>query len=341
MRLNLTFHPKWYYKFAKVSFDSAFFLDPIERIERDFVMCLFLHENLPSLMPTPPQRRSLLGSNLIACGYLFSQIAGCEVIFLPDDSPQVVCGKVDIDRAIEMTDIVLKDNPIWKAIVNQTEQLCTVYGYYLPFINLMGVQNIALDLMGEELFLAYYTEPDSVKILLKNITNILKEAGLFFSKQNKNISFGVSNSSQFFSNVGFITSNCSVNLISNDLYRNFLLPCDIELSKTFSGFGIHHCGSNMERYIDSYLLIEDLAFIEIGYGSDYRAVIEKCRNKNISLRYSAVKLANTDIDTIAEELETMLKFAHDSGADIALSCVGIDDTVSVEKAEKFIKLCTK
>ena len=44
----------------------------------------------------------------------------------------------------------------------------------------------------------------------------------------------------------YLTSNCSVEMVSNACYEEFLLPHDLRLAAEFPCLGIHHCGQSME-----------------------------------------------------------------------------------------------
>lgn len=64
----------------------------------------------------------------------------------------------------------------------------------------------------------------------------------------------------------YLTSNCSVEMISNDLYTKFVLPLDQRLADTFGSFGIHHCGKTMEHVAQGYSKVKGLTFAEVGAG---------------------------------------------------------------------------
>ena len=54
-----------------------------------------------------PKKRPLLGTDLLAAGYLLSELMGCEIIYEPDNSPQVKCMGLDEDSIedVEVPDL--------------------------------------------------------------------------------------------------------------------------------------------------------------------------------------------------------------------------------------------
>jgi len=140
----------------------------------------------------------------------------------------------------------------------------------------------------------------------------------------------------------YLTSNCSVTMISNDLYCEHLLPYDIQLAEAFPCFGIHHCGSNMENVIDGYLQVPNLRFLEIGSGSNLPVIAKAITGKNIisCIRYSPVTLKTDSQEVILEKTEAAIR-AFGSDEKLCFSCVGIDRDVPVSKVREYLSVFRK
>ena len=166
--VDITFHPRWWNKNAGVSFDS-FFLDPEYRIEADLKMRRTLFEKFGDLGfgERNPLPRPILGSDLIASGFLHSQILGCEIQFPPNDPPLVICQNLDEEGVYNLNITELENGSVWKQVCSQIDYLNNKFGYVESNINLMGVQNVALDIRGPDLFMDYYDNPDLANYLLK------------------------------------------------------------------------------------------------------------------------------------------------------------------------------
>lgn len=336
----ITFHPSWWHKHAGIEFTKEFFEDPKYRIECDVKMRKVLYEYFGKygIGEASPKERPILGSDLLAAGYFHSALAGCEIVYSKDNSPQVKCLELS-DEDLEDFEIGdYKSHQLYKNMVSQVEYMKEKYGYVIPAVNLMGIQNIALDIMGQNLFIAYYTEPEAIDKLLGEITDMSIEIGSYLKSLSSNISTGVT------AIVGqtvpgcYLTSNCSVEMISNDLYEEFLLKYDNKLAEEFKCFGIHHCGQTMEHLNEGYAKVKNLAFAEVGAGSDYLSVKKALPNIVLNARFSPVCLADESCSVIMSKTEELCKII---GIGNTISCVGIDSNVEIEKIACFLEAVNK
>ena len=343
--VDITFHPSWWYKHTGVEFDEKFWFDADYRTEADIAMRRKLFEYFGDFgigEENPSPRPNLL-SDLLACGFLYSQILGCEIQFSKDDAPQVLPAKLTEDqiRSLQVPD--LDRHPVWQKVQRQVDVYMEKFGYVESAINLMGIQNIALDLWGEELFLDYYDdESDLHPHLLDVITELSLDIGNRLYAVSDVVSGGVTSIVKQSVPQVYLTSNCSVTMISNDLYCEKLLPYDVRLAKAFPCFGIHHCGSNMENVIDGYLQVPNLKFLEIGAGSNLSQIARAIGNRDIisCIRYSPVALKTDTAHIMREKTEEAIR-AFGSDQNLCFSCVGIDKDVSVERVRAYLSLFRK
>lgn len=338
---DITFHPSWWYKNADIHFTQDFFDEPEYRMECDIKMRKTLYEHFGKygIGEKDPQKRPLLGSDLLAAGYLYSQIMGCDIIYNEDNSPQVICMDLDEDTIEEIELPNLDKNTVWAATQKQIDYLLDKYGRVETHINLMGIQNIALDLMGQELMVSYYTAPDEVDELLNKITELSINIGKKFKKLNNAVSGGVTAITNQVIPECYLTSNCSVEMISNELYEKFLLKYDQKLADTFKSFGVHHCGQTMEHVAEGYSKIKGLTFAEVGAGSDMSKVREILPNVHLNARYSPARLADVTENDLFTEVDSLIKAGDNTNHAISISCVGIDGNVSDTQIINFLKAC--
>lgn len=101
MRYNVVFHPSWWHVNEGIDFSEFFWADPDVRIASDIKIRRALYQRFGKydLGEQNPEPRPLMGSDMLACGYLSSQILGCQVDFAPDDSPEVHCANLDDEAA--------------------------------------------------------------------------------------------------------------------------------------------------------------------------------------------------------------------------------------------------
>lgn len=343
MKYDITFHPKWWYKNAGIHFTQEFFDDPVYRMDCDIKMRKTLYEHFGKygIGEKDPKKRPLLGSDLLAAGYLYSQLMGCSIIYEEDNSPQVVCMGLDEDNIDQITAPDLDKSPIWQATRKQIEYLMNQFGFVESYINLQGIQNIAMDIMGQELLVSYYTNPENVETLLSEITKMTIDIGKRLQKVSPNLSAGVTAIIKQTIPQCYLTSNCSVEMISNDLYEEFLLPHDQLLAKTFPCFGIHHCGQTMEHVTEGYSKIPELVFAEVGAGSDMAAIRAKLPNVFLNARYSPAKLMTASYEEMEKEIKNLVGAGNNPKNQISISCVGIDGEATDEQILNFLDICSK
>ena len=209
-------------------------------------------------------------------------------------------------------------------------------------INLQGIQNIALDLRGQQLFVDFYDDEDIAHNLLSAATELSLDIGRRLYAVSDVVSGGVTSIVKQAAPHVYLTSNCSVTMISNAMYCEHLLKYDAELAQAFPDFGIHHCGGNMETVIEGYLKVPNLHFLEIGAGSNLEQVAKALkahgREDIVScIRYSPVKLKDASVDTIREDTERAIE-AFGSDEKLCFSCVGIDAEMPDERVKAYLSV---
>lgn len=337
--VDVTFHASWWHKHAGIDFSQKFFDEPDYRIECDLKMRKILYEKFGQLGlgEKDPEPRPIMGSDLLASGYLYSAIMGCEIRYFANTPPEVICANISEEEIETLEGLDISKNQVWQDTIRQFEYLKNKYGYVESHINLQGIQNIAMDLRGSELFIDYVVNPEFARRLINKCTEITIQIGKYISSSSKVLSHGVTAiTSQTRPDV-YVTSNCTVEMISQKYYEDFLLEPDIKLSEHFKPFGIHHCGQTMEHVIGGYAKVKDLAFAEVGAGSDISRVRQTLPQTWLNLRYSPVKIKTASDNEIAADIEAM---SNSAGKLFSMSCVGIDSETEDHRVETFIT-CVK
>ena len=341
MKYDITFHPSWWHKNAGVDFTQDFFDDPEYRMDCDVRMRKTLYEHFGEfgIGEKDPKKRPLLGTDLLAAGYLLSELMGCEIIYEPDNSPQVKCMGLDEDSIEDVEVPDLDKSEVWSRTQKQIDYLKETYGHVETYVNLMGIQNIAMDLMGQDVLVAYYTAPDEVDELLAKITKMSIDVGKRFKALSNDISGGVTAIVRQTMPEVYLTSNCSVEMVSNEIYEKFLLKYDQELADVFQHFAVHHCGKTMEHVVDGYSKLKGLEFAEVVAFSDLKTVRQKLPGIFLNARYSPVRLMKASESEIHEEVAALARDGHENGKNLSISCVGIDKNMPDEQIRYFLKSC--
>ena len=168
---DITFHPTWWHENAGIDFSQPFFDDYRVRMESDVKMRRTMYEHFGAygIGEKDPQPRPLLGTDLLAAGYLYSELMGCDIVYQPDNSPQVVCRNLeaeDLDQ-VEVPD--LDSSPVWARTQKQIDALLEKYGFTdNPYEAIAGTseQAASVYLLDEDpeatlAFLREYYNPDA------------------------------------------------------------------------------------------------------------------------------------------------------------------------------------
>ncbi len=333
--VDVTFHPSWWNRHG-FGFEERFFSDPKYRIATDREMRRVLYEHFGEygIGDKEPQPRPILDSDLLAGEYLQSQMLGCQVDFSHENLPYVHPLELSDSAAAALSAPSLENCAAWRDCANQLSWLESEYGRAECYLDCHGVQNLAMDLRGTELFMDYYDQPELARHLiavsLETILSVSKE----LRHHSDSISVGVTSVIKRLDPNIYVTSNCTCEMISRDIYREFLQGPDRALSEVFQPFGIHHCGQSAEHLIDAYRELKP-DFIEIGAGSDIEACCKDGEEKFVNLRFSPVLLLELTAEKIREKVN---KMAIEAGsANFSFSCVGIDAATPDENTAAFLE----
>jgi uroporphyrinogen-III decarboxylase len=142
---------------------------------------------------------------------------------------------------------------------------------YLP--DTQGPFDIAHAILGQEIFLAIYDEPELVHDLLDFSTKVYIEV----TKRLKKIINEPMNSCYhghalargiFMSNGGTRISEDSATLLSPEHIEEFVIPYDCAALKSFGGGFIHYCGKH-EYLLEAYLNMKEVRAINLGNPESY------------------------------------------------------------------------
>ncbi|MCF7945032.1 MAG: hypothetical protein K9L75_05815 [Spirochaetia bacterium] len=365
MEYDITFHPSWWNAQGKVDFSRNFFFDETVRLEYDREMRRLLFDKFGTwgLGEKNPEYRPILGSDLIASGFLYSEILGCEVRYSPSNPPEVVCANLPEEQAAELRVPDIRKHELWQEMEEQITRLKNRFSYVESALNLQGILNIAVDIRGEEIFLDMYQNPELAFHIFETSYGLSADIGRRLKSISKNISGGVTsivnklpvnNASKAVLQAAsnnkiedshgsglYVHSNCTVDMISQEMYEEFLLPYEKNLALLFQPYGIHHCGTSMEHVVKGYAQVEGLAFAEVGAGSDIACVREALPGIHLNLRYSPVKLAVVRENELKTDLEDMYNAAGGDSEAVSISCVGIGNEVPDHQVEMFLELCSR
>ncbi len=327
--VEIVFDPSWWHKNAGITFDVDFYYHPLRRVEAEKQMEHELYQRFGQygLGEDRDKYLPVIGAVHIAAGYLISEMLGCEVIYQEDSPPVVVpAGMEKLNSSAERA----FNCSAFRKFLNLKEKLKAKYGYVTGDVNWGGILNIALDLMGEKVFTSFFTEPEEIKkqfsqlaaIVEKFVTGLVSETGTSSISVNRNV--------KHIAKPVFLHSECSHTMIDTEQYEEFLLPVDLAWSKKYRPFGIHYCGNDPHRYAGAFAKIENLDFLDVGWGGDVKMLRNYLPGTFLNIRLDPVSINNY---SNAELEKTIIALAEDSGNPYltGFCCINMDDQVEDSK----------
>ena len=318
-----------------MSFDEDFFYHPARRVEAEQKMEQVLYDRWGAygLGADRHKKLPMIGAVHLAAGFLIQEMMGCTVEYKESDPPQVIPAHRD---AFDADPDEAFKSAAFKRFRALVESLETTYHSVLGDVNWGGILNIALDLRGESLFMDMYDSPENVQHYFQRIQAIIDRFTRYISDKTGTTSISVNRTVAHFREPVFLHSECTNTMISASDYERFLLRLDSAWSQQHRPFGIHHCGTDAHRFARVYGKVPHLDFLDVGWGSDVKALREQLPNTFLNIRLSPVEIVEQSEDQIHQ---CICSLVEDSGNPrlTGLCCINMDDQVSDAKIAAIFK----
>ena len=325
--VEIVFHPSWWHRHYGIAFDEGYFVDPERRVTDERRMRLALAERFGDLGlgERDSPERPVIGPVHLAAGYLPSAVLGCEIRYAPDASPEVLPRHLTDDevRALEVPD--LDRNPAFRQLISLMDSLQARCGALEGDVNWEGIQNVALNLRGEQLFVDYMENPNLARRLLDVVERTLEGMTTYIRSRTGSNSLAVNRIVGAVDSRISLHSNCTVAMVSARTYEAFLLEHDRRLAARLWPYGIHHCGADMHKVRKEYAKVDGAELFDVGWGSDVFACREALPEAIFSLRLSPVRVAQLSPAEVAADVEAVLGAAGPLER-AAVCCINMDDT---------------
>jgi len=325
--VEIVFHPSWWNRHYGLTFDEAFFFDPTKRVESERLMRAALYQRFGDLglgeanaIPRP-----VIGPVHLAAGFLPSAVLGCQIRYFEDASPEVIPADLSDEQVAALDVPDLGTNPAFGKLIALMDGLQAQYGTLEGDVNWEGVQNVALNLRGPQLFVDYYENPALARRLLDVVARTLTAIAAYVRCRTGSNSIAVNRIVGAVDPHISLHSNCTVAMISARTYRQYLLNYDRQMAKELWPYGIHHCGADMHKVCHEYAMVDGAEFFDVGWGSDVATCRAALPNAIFSLRLSPVRVATLTPTEVMADVENLL---HTAGPleRAALCCINMDDT---------------
>jgi hypothetical protein len=229
-------------------------------------------------------------------------------------------------EADSLAPVDLDNNEFWHGIMNQVDRIEQLTGSARGFLNWQGVLNTAFRLRGERIFTDMYDHPERAHHIFDCVATTMIEGMKILLERQKRAGLDYE----------FATiSNCVVNMIGPDHYREHLLPFDLKIRHEFENFGIHNCAWIVDPYMEAYATVPDLGYIDMGITSDFLKAKRLFPDARRNILYTSMDLANKSQDEIRADFDSIAKEL--APCDVGLPDIEID--VPDERILYIMDLC--
>lgn len=309
--VTFVFHPEWWHKNYGLTFEKNFFYDPDVRVETDLKMRKILYERFGkfAMNKKPIKPRPCIGATYLAAGYIISEMFGCKIKYCNDASPEALPKMISDEEADKIEPVSLKENDAFKQVSELIDKLKGKFGYVTGDINWQGVLNVALDIRGQEIFIDIAKHPQRARRIFFSITKTIIDFVNYIRGETETSSISVNRAVKYVNPKINLHSNCSVVMVSPEMYKDYLSEYDVKLSQALQPYGIHHDGNNLHIHADGYAKVPNVCFYDVGWGSDIALCREKLPDAFLNLRYDPVKLHVATPEEVKKDVARMLKEA--------------------------------
>jgi hypothetical protein len=330
LRPEIGFTPNWFRTATGINFGRKWHCEPEHRRE----MLLIMHSEIKRRFPgtsiggiNRPEKPPDLLTGTYGCVSV-AAIYGIPIVYAEDNWPNCKHSYLNDDEIDNLEPPDLEINPFFQELMAQVDWIASNEGRVEGFINFQGVLNNAYRLRGEKIFYDMVDSPQRCRHLFDCICTTMTSAAKQIYKRQ--LQSGVK--------VDFFTvSNCLVNMVSPEQYRDMLLPFDQKIAETFGCIGIHNCAWNADAYIDDYAAIPHLGYIDMGIDSNLTRAREVFPHARRALMYRPTDLANKSPEAIETDLDKIA--GQYAPCDIVVADIEAD--TPDERILAFLELCDR
>lgn len=317
INLGVGFYPDWWHRNYGLSFGREYYFDPIRRVETRMAMDKALHERYGDvgLGDPDPEPKPIITFGMVMLPAVF----GCEIIYEDEALPWAMPLNLSEEQCRNLRVPDLASSKPMDDVLRQIEVLKSEYGRVVGDINTTGVQNLALKLRGDSLYMDYFENPE----LARDLLDFCAESMIQLFKLVYPITgTGSVDVTPMCDPTLYCLPNCTVEQISGQTYEDFLLGPDNTIADEFQRMAIHHCGS-VDHVLEGYSKVRHLEFLEVGPNSDLKRLRETVGPEvAINARISPVLMKNGSAEEVAAEVRRLISLG-DPLENFSIDTVGI------------------
>ncbi len=329
MRVSLGFVPGWYHQRCGIVFSEHWHKDPYYRYQSLKKMKSKLCQTFPMVDYWNEDYKDDLAT-ISGCygAYVIPLVFGFPLIYRKNRWPGLDLHKAKLsDEEIDQLDVdKILHSSFVEELFHQLDIIEKEWGKIHGYLNWQGVLNIAFLLRGEKIFMDLYDKHDLAHHLFQVIAEVIIRLTKKVQKRQRESGFYLNQ---------FCVSNCTLNMISPQSYRKFLLPLDMKIRQNFERFGFHTCNWNVTPYIEEIKKISELGYLDMGIMSDLIRVKREFPDTRRALIYSPERLLQAPLEEIQGDME---KIYHElAPCDIVMA--DIEANTPDDRVKSLLEIC--
>jgi len=330
MRVSLGFEPAWFCQRCGVLFTEKWHRNPYHRYRSLEIM----KKEISSCFPSVPYWNNDYKDDLATVSgcygaYVIPKAFGFSLSYLEDGWPRIARQNKLTVAKIEKLDVeAILAGPFVEELFEQMEILESEWGKIHGYLNWQGVLNNAFHLRGQEIFLDLTDRPEFAHHFFSLICEVMIRLARMVQKRQRNSGFYLNH---------FSVSNCTLNMVSPEIYREFLLPCDKRIADSFERFGVHTCNWDVTPYLEELRKLPKVGFLDMGMMSEMAKAKAMFPEARRAVLYSPVKLEEAPLEEIEKDMEKI--YRQLSPCDIVMA----DITASTpdDRVNGLLRICSE
>ena len=328
LRVSLGFEPMWYTQRCGVDFSERWHTDPVYRHATLVAMKAELHRAFPMVTNWDTHRDDDTWTISGVYGsYFVAQVFGCELEYAIDRWPQII-RRPDLSleqlASLKLADIL--NAPIVADLFLQIDLIEHNAGKIHGYFSWQGVLNNAFNIYGQDIFTGMIETPELARQFFALITDAMIALARRVQARQRASGFAIDQ---------LDVSNCVMNMIAPQMYREFIFPYDKYIATQFEYFGVHTCNWNVNPYLSVLRELPNVGYLDLGIVSDLRRVRELFPNARRAVMYSPVKFQ----DAARDELENDLRKIRDELAPCDIVMADIQWTTPDARVNELLEIC--
>jgi len=330
MRVSLGFEPAWFHQRCGVDFTERWHQDPFYRYDSLVKMKKELCKAFPSISYWSEDYKDDLAT-ISGCygAYVIPKVFGFTLLYEKDRWPEIDKNKRKLSvKEVEKINVDnILENSFVEEIFKQMDIIRNQWGKIHGYLNWQGVLNNAFILRGEDIFTDFYDRPAFAHYFFTLLSEVMIRLALKVQKKQRESGFYINH---------FCVSNCTVNMVSPQIYREFLLPYDKKIAESgFERFGMHTCNWNVTPYLEEIKKIPKVGYLDMGIMSDMKKVKKMFPGARRAVMYSPVRLQEANLNEIKKDMEKI--YNELSPCDIVMA--DIQASISTKRVNEFLQIC--